>query len=312
VTHAGEHVSSLHLDETTIIGQTRRMSVADGFPGQRMRVLPRPLVREALAMPGLSHLVVTDSGYFPDARNHGRERRTPIEQAVVMVCTDGRGWCTTSAGRFEVHAGQVVILPPGHPHAYGSDAQEPWTIWWLHVAGRELADFLRTAGVTVEQPVRTVTDRFRVASLVSEANSWMERDTTVASLTAASGAAWHLLALLASSPAAGDERGDSIDEAAEYLRANVGERVSVADLARIARLSPSHFAALFRQRIGMPALQYQTQLRMSRARELLDHTDMPIARIAETVGYADSFYFARQFRATHGMTPTAYREHHKG
>ena len=288
------------------------MTIEEGFPGQRMQVLPRPRLREALRLPGVSHLVVTDAGYFPDARDHGRRRSSPIDEAVVMLCVAGRGWCETSGGRFDVTAGEVVILPPRHPHAYGADKREPWTIWWLHLTGRDLAEFLDAANVTVEQPVRTISERYRVAALVSEVLTWMERDTTTASITAASGAAWHLLSLLVAQPSSGDERSDSIDEAAEYLRAHVGERVEVSQLAAAANLSPSHFAALFRQRLGMPVLRYQTQLRMARARELLDQTSLSIAQISERVGYADSFYFARQFRATHGMTPTGYREHHKG
>ncbi|ASD23631.1 hypothetical protein B7495_17120 [Cryobacterium sp. LW097] len=52
----------------------------------------------------------------------------------------------------------------------------------------------------------------------------------------------------------------------------------------MSRLSGSHFAALFKSRIGYPALQYQTQLRMARARELLDTTDQAIAAVAASTG----------------------------
>jgi AraC family transcriptional regulator of arabinose operon len=82
------------------------------------------------------------------------------------------------------------------------------------------------------------------------------------------GAAWHLMALLA------------IDRAAEYLRTHIDDHMSIAELAAMSRLSGSHFAALFKSRIGYPALQYQTQLRMARARELLDTTDQSIAAVA--------------------------------
>jgi AraC family transcriptional regulator, arabinose operon regulatory protein len=67
------------------------MLIADGFPGQRMLVLPRPRVREFLDQPGTNHLVVTDCGYFPEAQSHGRTRNTPLSQAVVLVCANGKG-----------------------------------------------------------------------------------------------------------------------------------------------------------------------------------------------------------------------------
>jgi AraC family transcriptional regulator of arabinose operon len=88
--------------------------------------------------------------------------------------------------------------------------------------------------------------------------------------------------------------------------------VSVAEPAAMSRLSGSHFAALFKSRIGYPALQYQTQLRMARALELLDTTDQSIAAVAAATGYTDSFYFARQFKKVHGVTPFGYRGQRKG
>jgi AraC-like DNA-binding protein len=51
---------------------------------------------------------------------------------------------------------------------------------------------------------------------------------------------------------------------------------------------------------------------MSRARELLDTTDQAVAEIARALGYADPFYFSRQFRSVHGVSPSGYRVQHKG
>lgn len=276
-----------------------------------MLVLPVPRVREALGLPGTSRLVVTDAGYFPEAHSHGRTRTRPIAEAVIIICTKGGGWCSTQAGRFPVSAGQVIILPPGEPHAYGADADDPWTLWWLHVSGRDLPEFLTAAGMTTDSPVRNLSDVFGVIALVAEVLKWMERDSTTGSLLAAAGAAWHLMALLVSDRSAGDERSTSIDRAAQFIRDHPDERIDVAELAAMVSLSPSHFAALFKRQFGYPVLQYQTQLRMTRARELLDTTSRAVADVAATVGYADSFYFARQFKRVHGVTPLAYRRRNR-
>ncbi|MDR6972913.1 AraC family transcriptional regulator [Leifsonia shinshuensis] len=288
------------------------MLIPDGFPGQRMLVLPRPRVREFQNQPGTAGLIVTDCGYFPRADLHGRRRTQPVGQAVVMACVDGSGWCETEAGRFPVNQGQVVVLPPRQPHAYGADTNNPWTLWWFHAASREVEDFLTAAGMTTENPVRRPRDLYPVVSLISEVVSWMERDTTTTSLNAAAGAAWHALTLLASERVRGDEGGDVIEHATAYLRAHIADRVTVPELAAMASLSTSHFSALFKRHVGYPVLQYQTMLRMSRARELLDTTSATVAAIAAEVGYPDSFYFARQFKKVHGMTAREYRDQHKG
>jgi AraC-like DNA-binding protein len=288
------------------------MLLEDGFPGQRLLVMPRPRVRAALSRPGTSHLVVTDAGYFPRARAHGMTRPDGVDQCVVLVCTRGSGWCEVAGVRHPVRSGQVVIVPPGVAHAYGADDATPWTLWWLHVAGHDLAEFLRVAGVRAGAPVRELSDVYRIVALVEEVVQAMERDQTFASALAASGAAWHLMALVSSERTAGAPRVSAVGQAQEYLRQHVTERVSVDELAAMARLSPSHFATRFRRETGVTPLRYQTQLRMARARELLDTTDSPVGLVSERVGYVDPFYFSRQFRAVHGLTPVAYRAQRKG
>jgi AraC family transcriptional regulator of arabinose operon len=288
------------------------VTIEHGFPGERLHVLPRPRVAQALAEPGVGHLVVTDCGYFPEARAHGIERRTAVPQAIVIACVRGRGWCRIGEGLHPVGPGQVLVIPPDTPHSYGAEQDDPWTLWWLHVAGKDLAEFLRIAHLTTEQPVRTLVDTFRIIALMEAAANSISRDSSTTSLLAASGAAWHLMALLASSRTTRGTRAYVIEEAKEYLRNHLDKRVTVEGLASMANMSSSHFAALFRRNVGMPILQYQTQLRMARARELLDTTEIAVSAVAEQSGYADPYYFSRQFKSIHGTTPLGYRNLAKG
>ena len=301
-----------YLDKTTTRPQTRPVLIAEGFPGQRMLVLPRPRVREFLRQPGTTHMVVTDCGYFPEAQSHGMKRQLAVGQVVVLVCTKGRGWCATGSGRYDVEAGQAVVLPPGHPHSYGSDPDDPWTLWWFHAAGPDVADFLAATGMAGGSPVRTPSNLYTIVALMTEVVQWMERDSTNLSLVGAAGAANHALTLLAADRTTHDGTSEVIDHAAAYLRSHIEEHISVADLAAMGKLSASHFSALFKQHFGYPVLQYQTQLRMARAREMLDLTREPIGSIAASVGYLDAFYFARQFKQIHGVSPREYRSQHKG
>ena len=243
------------------------MVIEEGFPGQRLFVLPRPVVQNALAERGTKHLLVTDCGYFPRARAHGMSREEPIQQAVVIVCTAGAGWCTIDGLTHDVHAGEVVVIPPGVAHSYGSEQDNPWTLWWMHLDGRDLPELLLSSGALGSMPVRTLTDLYRAVALLEEIVQQMERDVSQMSLFAAAGAAWHFLAVLASSTETGSTRSSVIERSKTYLQSHIAEGASVAALAAMARLSPSHFATLFRAQVGLPVLQYQTQLRMARDRK---------------------------------------------
>ena len=92
----------------------------------------------------------------------------------------------------------------------------------------------------------------------------------------------------------------------ERLRAQVGENVGLAQLAAEAGLSPWHLNRLFRQRFGLPPHAYQLQLRLARARILLQG-DGPIAGIAGELGFADQAHLSRLFKRAFGVTPAGYR-----
>lgn len=285
----------------------------EGFAGQRMRVVPASVTQTALTSPVTSWLTVTDCGYFPAAGSHRRKRKQGATQTILIVCTGGRGWCRLPTGRFTVEPGQVVAIPAGTPHEYGADDDAPWTIWWAHVAGRGVPGLLAAAELTPERPVAEVRNLLRVTALIDEALTALEHDDSPLTLTLACGALGHALALVAADRRRiGTHRHDPIAAAVEHLRSHVGTRISVAELAGIVGLSPSHLASLFRKATGMGVLEYQTRQRMAVARELLDNTDLPVQAICTEVGYADALYFSRHFRKLHGMSPSRYREQAKG
>lgn len=292
------------MDESRVTGS---QLLRDGFVGQRMFVLPRPAVLVALGQPATNRLLVTDVGVFPRASRHGRNRPYGAAQHALLVCTGGSGWCRTPSGKFKIRRGDAVVLPAKVEHQYGASAEDPWTLWWMHFVGSDAAELAQTALSAAGGPVSHLRDPTPVASLLARVLDAMELGTT-GGLVLASGAAWHALAhLIATGRRAAGTCLSPVDQAVEHLRATTPRRTSVESLAALVGLSPAHFGTLFRQQVGMPPVRYQNQLRMARARELLDSTDWLVSKISSDCGYEDPLYFSRQFVRTHGQSPTAYR-----
>ncbi|WP_280265564.1 AraC family transcriptional regulator [Nocardia wallacei] len=82
---------------------------------------------------------------------------------------------------------------------------------------------------------------------------------------------------------------------------------TVASLAAESGVSRALFAKRFTEVMGRPPLTYLTECRMDEAETLLTDTDLSVARIAETVGYADAFGFSAAFKRHRGMSPSAFR-----
>jgi AraC-like DNA-binding protein len=93
----------------------------------------------------------------------------------------------------------------------------------------------------------------------------------------------------------------------DRLTSNLAAEPTLGTLAAEVGLSPFHFARAFKVTTGLPPHRKLVELRLTKARELLEATDLSITEISAAVGYDDPGYLARLFRKHIGMTPAAYR-----
>lgn len=92
-----------------------------------------------------------------------------------------------------------------------------------------------------------------------------------------------------------------------FIEAHLDGELSLATLAGIAGLGPSHFKALFRRRFGMPVHQFVIRRRVERARHLLLGGDLPIAQVALEAGFAHQSHMAQAMKRLLGLSPSALR-----
>jgi AraC family transcriptional regulator len=93
----------------------------------------------------------------------------------------------------------------------------------------------------------------------------------------------------------------------DYVANHLGDRISVAEVAKLCKLSERHFHRAFRATTGQTPLDYVVVQRMEKAKLLLASDPKSIAQIALAVGYANPTHFARAFHAATGLNPSAYR-----
>jgi len=88
--------------------------------------------------------------------------------------------------------------------------------------------------------------------------------------------------------------------------------IDYAHLAEAIGMSERSLRRNFRKRLGISPHQYVIDLRIRAARDLLMHGDTPLKEIARRLGYADVFYFGRQFKAQVGVSPARFRRSREG
>jgi AraC-like DNA-binding protein len=93
----------------------------------------------------------------------------------------------------------------------------------------------------------------------------------------------------------------------DHIEAHLDDRLTLADLAGVACLSPYHFSRSFKQAVGVGPQRYVMHRRVERAKALMRRTDQPLALIAQEVGFADQSHLTSVFRREIGVTPGHFR-----
>ena len=108
-----------------------------------------------------------------------------------------------------------------------------------------------------------------------------------------------------------DNKIDTITAALEYIHRYYREELFISEIAERFGMERRRFSYLFERLTGLTPIQYLTEYRISLAKELLKTSAYSIAKVAEEVGYVDSFYFSRVFKKHVKMSPSSYRKHHE-
>lgn len=93
----------------------------------------------------------------------------------------------------------------------------------------------------------------------------------------------------------------------DYIDAELSKEIRLADLARIAALSQTHFATAFRQSTGYSPHRWLMKRRIERAAEMLRETNLSVTEVASICGFASSAHFATSFRSYLGASPSRWR-----
>ncbi len=95
--------------------------------------------------------------------------------------------------------------------------------------------------------------------------------------------------------------------ALDYIQKGYSYAISLDEMASLCNISPSYFSKLFKKGIGNNFSNYINKVRIKKAKELLETSDVPIINLALDLGFEDCGYFIKVFKKIEGVTPAAYR-----
>ncbi|WP_136682767.1 AraC family transcriptional regulator [Falsirhodobacter xinxiangensis] len=236
------------------------------------------------------------------------EAMRSISEPLLLWFTKGQGRITVAGQTRGYTAHNAIFIPAGVMHGFEVGQQVfGQALFFGRDHGLPLSDaprHLRIREVLVQQELNVLLDNIQRES--------------AATTTGADRAARHWCGLLSVWLDRQVERGNAdaapddatrrlVARYADLLEREFRTGMNVADLAAALGVTPTHLTRCCKATCGRPASALLHDRILFEARHLLAETDMPVAQIAKSLGFASPAYFTRAFSNLAGASPTAFR-----
>lgn len=223
------------------------------------------------------------------------------------------------AGLTEVECGEktlafpprsCVVLPPDTPYrlTVRTKQRETWMIFDAHMRLRVALPGTRDRPEAISVVFRDSRIWREVRRGLDELMRWWTIQPP--QLLLAENAMEHVILLAMREHGLAHEQmpDERIHNVVAFIDERLGQELSVESLARVACLSPSRFAHLFRERTGMAPVKFLELRRIEKARHLLLTTDLSVQQIGRLAGFPNAQHFSIRFHKLTGQSPRSFRQ----
>lgn len=290
------------------------LRLSDGFKGQKLIVLPIDFLSSAIMHPLIHSMYLTDIGFFPNAKNHYRERSEGCPQYIMIFCTGGKGFFILDNKKKTIEKDTLFIINANEPHIYGSSEKKPWSIFWVHFSGENAPHFLQ--GINKENPVvsLSIEKSAKLKLMFDDMIANLYNGYSFDSMIYVSQVLSNMMGFIffAKSNLRLAQSENAVEESIRYMTAHLNKNLELQNLANTANLSKSQYGFLFKEKTGFSPIDYFIRLKIHKACQYLDTTDFTVGEIAKDLGFSDQYYFSRAFHKIVRLSPSDYRKIKKG
>lgn len=248
----------------------------------------------------------TEAGIFY-ARKKFNTIRDSKDSCLLFLTLEGCGIITQNDTTVRLTPGRALFMNCRSPQSYCTDPETgKWTHYWIHMDGegvRALEELLLR-----ENRIHAFDADESLVPLFDKVLKNMENQSAYTVMTVSLAIHQILTHLITHNTVAVSQNQKSIRQTADWLAVHYNEPMDLDALLDMAGMSKAYYMRLFRQYIGTTPYNYMLSLRMTKARELLEVTDMTIHEIAMETGFSDDAAFSTRFSAMVGISPLKYRK----
>lgn len=233
---------------------------------------------------------------------------------LIKLTIDGCGQLDYNGQQYDLRPGQFFWIDCQKPQHYRTAPDcDSWHIMWVHFYGGNAKAYY-DAFLTHNNgsPVGLYPNQYKALGLFDSllALEPSHENQMIVDFQAADLLSQLITECVLSTMTMGktSEMPQIIQGVRMFLQNHYREKHTLEDLGSQFNINPQYLQKQFKRYMGMSPSEYQILLRMTRAKELLRSSKMPIGDIALSVGIDNLGYFTRRFKSQEGMTPQAYRK----
>ena len=273
--------------------------------------IPAPLVEEQKTNPLTSSLYFTEIGEIEIGRGSIWNTGEKLENNMLVYCTKGSGIVMISGEQIPVSGDQFFIIPQGDVFKYYSVIDTNSRLLVVHFNGNH-SKLLGKEFSMVRSLISSVNNLVANREMLfEEIFKNLSRGFHDENLEYVNFCFGHLLATFIYANKTGDDLANDsnpvIRRAIDYMNKNLNLKLTLQQISSEAGYSPTYFTTLFKQETGYSPLSYFSHLKILKATEFLDYTKSKVKEISFFLGYADPYYFTKDFTKRMGMSPRQYR-----
>lgn len=304
-----------HSSNKASITNKKEGFVGSGFKGEQMIVIPKGALRRFINHELIGSLFLTDIGYFPKASNHYRDRPKGCNEFILIYCIDGNGSITIDENLFKIPPNTFFIIEKGKRHTYKADKKDPWSIYWMHYSGRQ-ASYLykkfvaQNDGQAISIPFNQnrVFEFDYMFSVLKLGYTDQIFEYSSMLLHKLLGSFIYYSLKSTNNPEISKE--EIANRIKQYLNDNIHESLTLHQIEREFSKSSSTLFTIFKERTGYSIMHFFSLIKIQKACEYINLTDLSIKEISYKLDYQDPLYFSRVFKKFMGVSPLQYKKNY--
>lgn len=230
---------------------------------------------------------------------------------LIHVVLSGTGIFMVDQQTYQLREGDGFLIVPESQTFYKADEKDPWSYCWVGFQGERAEEVIRDMGLGRDSMVFHSNRAKELRDIVQE--MFMSSEHTRTDLYLNQSLLYRYFSILLDDMEVrfGSRTGRNkiVSQAVQHIEECYSDpSVRVAEIAKNVNVERGYLYALFMKHLGLSPQEYLLKFRLTKATDLLNHTDYPIDKIASDCGYQDPVTFSKAFRKMFGAPPGKYRK----